>query len=71
MSVRMMPLTILFSPVEYRGLATLGFTHYQAAQLSTVGKRCCLWIQVGLSEDVKVFESRATAVYTCPGGHCE
>lgn len=31
--------------LEHKSMAQLGATHFQAAQLTTVGKRACLWLQ--------------------------
>lgn len=42
---------------QHKDIPTLGFTHFQAAQLTTVGKRACLWIQSFLMDlkDIDAF----------------
>lgn len=43
--------------LEYHKMPTLGFTHYQPSQLTTVGKRFALWTQ-SLLLDIKELEFR-------------
>lgn len=44
--------------LKYRDLPTLGFTHLQPAQLTTVGKRCTLWINDLLMDERNLSNSR-------------
>jgi adenylosuccinate lyase len=42
--VKLLEIMKIFA-LKYKNMACLGFTHFQAAQLVTVGKRCTLWMQ--------------------------
>jgi adenylosuccinate lyase len=46
---------------EYRDLPTLGFTHFQPAQPTTVGKRATLWLQ-DLLLDIEELEFRLKTI---------
>ncbi len=46
---------------QYRSLACLGFTHFQPAQPTTVGKRACLWMY-DLVQDLIEVETRIASL---------
>jgi adenylosuccinate lyase len=46
---------------RHKDLVTLGYTHFQPAQLTTVGKRACLWLQ-DLVMDYQALEYCSTAL---------
>ena len=48
--------------LTYKDLPTLGFTHFQAAQLTTVGKRATLWIHE-LMLDLQQIENQLNQAY--------
>jgi adenylosuccinate lyase len=48
--------------LEWRTLPTLGFTHFQPAQATTVGKRACLWLQ-DLVHDLEELDHAEARVY--------
>ncbi len=54
--------------LKYKALPTLGFTHFQAAQLTTVGKRASLWIWELLMDLENIdFQLSRKALLGCKG----
>ncbi len=54
--------------LKYKAMPTLGFTHFQAAQLTTVGKRASLWIWELLMDLENIdFQLSRKALLGCKG----
>ncbi len=54
--------------LKYKSMPTLGFTHFQAAQLTTVGKRATLWIWELLMDLENIdFQLSRKALLGCKG----
>jgi adenylosuccinate lyase len=49
--------------MEYKAMPTLGFTHYQPAQLITVGRRAAQWTQELLMDLEDITKVRADLRY--------
>lgn len=49
--------------IEYKDMPTLGYTHYQPAQLITVGRRTAQWVQDLVMDITDISRVRADLLY--------